>query len=335
VSTTSQETLETLHLPARDIPFPTWLSPEAQAALRMDMSPYVVTDFPAPDDAEGWRAFGAARDAAIVESAAETFAPGSQAPAALTTIEELDVEGVRVFVSTPADWREDDPRVLYNIHGGGWFMGGGDALKVESRQTAATHGVRTWSVDYRMPPDHPYPTPLDDCVTVYGALTKAHDPADVILIGGSAGGLLCLTTLLRARDEGLPLAAAVAVIHPSTDLLFAGDSVTTNLGLDNILTAVEPMALLYAGDHDRSHPHVSPVYGDFSRGFPPTLITCGERDLLFSSAVRLHRKLRASDVPAELHVLECGGHGGFLGLAPEDHEMQREVNGFVARHWRR
>jgi len=58
-----------------------------------------------------------------------------------------------------------------------------------------------WAVDYRMPPDHPYPTPLDDCLAAYRALLKERSPADVIVGGSSAGGNLAAALIVRARDE--------------------------------------------------------------------------------------------------------------------------------------
>ena len=65
--------------------------------------------------------------------------------------------------------------------------------------------------------------------------------------------------------------------------------------------------------------------------FPPTLIQAGTRDLFLSNAVRMHRKLRAANVDAELHVWEAMPHGGFGG-APEDIEIAIEVRKFLARY---
>ena len=85
--------------------------------------------------------------------------------------------------------------------------------------------------------------------------------------------------------------------------------------------------------HDLSHPYVSPLFGDFTKGFPPTLLASGTRDIYLSNTVRMHRALRAADVPAELHVFEAAPHGGFYGLAPEDQELTREVRRFMHAHW--
>ena len=55
--------------------------------------------------------------------------------------------------------------------------------------------------------------------------------------------------------------------------------------------------------------------------------------MLLSDTVRLHRALRVAGVPADLHVTEAAGHGGFFGMAPEDEEIMREIRRFVDRHW--
>ena len=74
--------------------------------------------------------------------------------------------------------------------------------------------MHTWGVDYRMPPDHPYPTPLDDCIAVYRALLEERPPEKIVVGGGSAGGNLVAAMLLRARDEGLPDAGRARAVHP-------------------------------------------------------------------------------------------------------------------------
>ncbi len=184
-----------------------------------------------------------------------------------------------------------------------------------------------------MPPDHPYPTPLDDCVAAYQALLHEHRPEEIIVLGTSSGGNLAAATILRARDLGLPMPAAAVLLTPEVDLTESGDTFHTNAGVDTMLRGGSPRPLLYARDHDLSHPYVSPLFGDFTTGFPPTLLASGTRDIYLSNTVRMHRALRAADVPAELHVFEAAPHGGFYGLAPEDQELTREVRRFMHAHW--
>ena len=68
------------------------------------------------------------------------------------------------------------------------------------------------------------------------------------------------------------------------------------------------------------------------RGFPPTLIQSGTRDLFLSNAVRMHRALRAAGVEAELHVWEAMPHGDFGGFTPEDNELWAELRRFLGLH---
>jgi monoterpene epsilon-lactone hydrolase len=315
-----------LHLPARDIPVPTSVSPEAQAILAMP--PMEQPESPPAHDLDGWREFVATRDEAI-----KAMMAGRTAGAPVTT-EELDIDGVRVYEIVPVDLADDDRRVYLDIHGGAFVFGGGELCRAMGVGAAVRVGARVLAVDYRMPPDHPFPAGLDDCLTVYRSLLLQHSADQVIVGGVSAGGNLAAALTLRIRDEGLPLPAAVVLRTPAVDLSESGDSMETNLGLDPLLPRRETAALdLYRGSADVRDPYVSPVHGDFTKGFPPTILTTGTRDMLLSDTVRMHRALRAAGIPAALHVTEAGGHGGFFGMAPEDGAIEREVRDFVDAHW--
>ncbi|MBV8755577.1 MAG: alpha/beta hydrolase fold domain-containing protein, partial [Hyphomicrobiales bacterium] len=77
-------------------------------------------------------------------------------------------------------------------------------------------------------------------------------------------------------------------------------------------------AQLYAAGHDLKDPQLSPVYGDYA-GFPPSILTTGTRDLFLSNTVRVHRKMRAAGVEAELVVFEGQSHAQYAAdpWAPE------------------
>jgi epsilon-lactone hydrolase len=316
----------TLHMPARDIPIPSSVSAEAQAVLAMP--PMDAVEYPELGDVDGWRAMIAAYD--------ETVAAilGDRVATAAVKTEERDVGGVRVYDIAPVGTADDDERVYLDIHGGAFIHGAGDSCRSMGIGTATRVDARVWAVDYRMPPDHPFPAALDDCITVYRALLQQRGPEQIVVGGASAGGNLAAALTLRARDEGLPLPAAVVLLTPGVDLTGSGDSCQTNLGLDPLLTNNGmPAFLLYAAGHDLTSPYLSPLFGDFTKGFPPTILTTGTRDLLLSDTVRMHRALRAAGIPADLHVEEAAGHGGFFGTAPEDREILREIRQFVDAHW--
>jgi epsilon-lactone hydrolase len=286
-------------------------------------------DLPALDDVEGWRAYVAETDdfvRSMVGDATEGFAG---------TVEQRDLGPCPLYVVAPEGVPDDDRRVFFDIHGGAWVLGGGELCQRTTIASATAVRARTWSVDYRMPPDHPYPTPLDDCLTAYRMLLEERDASEIIVGGASAGGNLAAALILRARDEGLPLPAAAIFNTGAFDLTGSGDSWVTNDGLDNVLSGpVEPCTELYAGGHDRREPYISPLFGDLA-GFPPAIFLTGTRDRLLSDNVRMHRALRAVGIDAELHVWEAAGHGGFLGLAPEDQERFREMRRFAELYWSR
>jgi monoterpene epsilon-lactone hydrolase len=313
-----------LQVPAREIPAPGHLSQIAQTMLAMPRR-FNMT-YPSLDDHQGWKQLIAATDAMI----AQGFA--AMRPPFPGEVREVSEGAARGYDIIPEGHDPADRRVFMDIHGGALIMAGGELCKVMCANTATKLGVRVLAPDYRMPPDHPYPAALDDCMAFYRMLLRDRDPGEVIVGGASAGSNLAAAMILRARDEGLPLPAAAVLISPEVDLTEGGDSFQTNAGIDTMGSLME-VNLLYAAGHPLDDPYLSPLFGDFAKGFPPTLVTAGTRDLFLSNAVRLHRKLRASRVPAELHILEAAPHGGFGDMSPEEAELDVDIRLFCERHW--
>ena len=309
-------------------PVPTSVSPEAQAWL--SKAPFPDVPVPTrPDDIGGWQHYVAEVDRQIDEALC------AQMPTDLP-IERIDtdIDGVRTYVLRPHNVPDGPEAGIYlDIHGGALLALGGELCARMSTGGALGRNLVTWSVDYRMPPLHPYPAALDDCLTVYRRALRERAPEDIIVGGGSAGGNLAAALLLRAKDEGLPMPAALVLFTPEVDLTESGDSFVTNDGIDNVLGSLMDINRLYANGHDLAHSYLSPLFGDLT-GFPPTILVTGTRDLFLSNTVRFHRKLRDVGVEADLHVWEAMPHGGFGGTAPEDIEVGMELSRFVERHRR-
>jgi epsilon-lactone hydrolase len=316
-------------LESRWAPFPASVSPEARAAMARMVGPdgaplNALAPEPAIDDHEGWRAYKAA-----VAPHITSYYPDLTAEA---PVESLQLEGVLVHVATPPGAVEG--RVYLEIHGGALVHGDGEPCRRGASLSALRHGVRCYAVDYRMPPEHPYPAALDDCLAVYRALLQRYPPGGIAVGGGSAGANLAAALALRARDEGLPPPAALVLQTPEVDLTESGDSFQVNQHHDVVLP--RPLMAtnrLYAAGADLAHPYLSPLFGDFSKGFPPTFLQAGTRDLFLSNAVRMHRALRRAGMESELLICEGMPHGGFGG-APEDLEMVEEIRRFVAARWK-
>lgn len=313
-----------LHVPARVIPVPRHLSAEAQAILATPL-PADLTAYPALNDTEGWRRHISNGDRNIVQMVAH------RAEGVAADVRELREGQAIAYDIRPRGLAADDRRVFLDIHGGALIMGGGQVCRTMGLALAGKIGARVVSVDYRMPPDHPYPAGLDDCLAFYRALLRDHDPAQIIVGGLSAGGSLVGGMVLRARDEGLPLPAAAVMLSPEVDLTESGDSFRTNAGIDAMGSLMQAN-LLYAGGADLADPYLSPLFGDFTKGFPPTFLCAGTRDLFLSNTVRLHRALRQAGVAADLHLLEGATHAA-MGSFPEVAEIDREMREFCEKWW--
>lgn len=318
--------LTPVRIVARDIAPPATISMQAQQALS-EGAALPRPNWPSATDVTAWRKAIAASDAMWAEFAKPILAT-SQA-----SVETRTIAGVTCYECTPSDGVPDDGIIYLYIHGGAFVFGGGLFAKAHGARSAGALGVVTVSVDYRMPPDHPFPAAPEDCIAVYQALLETLDPARIIIGGSSAGGNLAAAATLMIRDRGLPLPAGVILLTPEVDLTEAGDSFRTNADLDVVLKRGLPEAnALYAGGHDLRDPYLSPLFADFTRGYPPTLVQTGTRDLFLSNSALIHRKLRDAGVDAELHVWEAMPHGGFgRGEAPENDEIHAELRRFIAR----
>jgi acetyl esterase/lipase len=313
-----------VRLPARDIPLPAGVSDAAREALVLAQARPAPSGYPPLEDKAAWRAVVAAADANRMAMYGD-IERHLQADAV-----EHPLGGVPAWHATPRGEGLADPRqVLLDIHGGALiFFGGSDAVRLNAKFMARRTGRAAYSVDYRMPPDHPYPAALDDVVAAYRALLEIRRPEEIVVSGISAGGNLAAALLLRSRDEGLPMPAGVILLTPEVDLTESGDTFQTLMGLD-ILPLLIEVNRLYADGCDLAHPYLSPLFGDVS-AFPPAFLQTGTRDLFLSNTVRLHRRLRAAGRRAELHVWEGMTHGGFGGLTPEDLEVNAEMRAFIA-----
>jgi acetyl esterase/lipase len=316
---------------ARVVPFPQSVSAEARAALTRGVGADGVPHnarhvLPPPDDPDAWRRLKAAVDAQYATAIAGAAAAVAGAPPA-AAVETLTLGSATLHLATPAVPRASDCAYL-DLHGGAFVFGGGDACRAGARAQADQFGVPCYGVDYRTPPDYPYPAALDDAVAAYRAVLEHTAPDRVVVGGQSAGGGLAAALLLRARDAGLPMPAGLVLLSPEVDLTESGDSFAVNRIVDVVLPA--PLMLanrLYAAGADLGDPYLSPLFGDLA-GLPPACVQSGTRDLFLSNAARMHRTLRRAGVAAELHVFEAMPHGGFGG-APEDLEAAAETTRFV------
>ena len=138
------------------------------------------------------------------------------------------------------------------------------------------------------------------------------------------------------RDTGLGLPAAVVLWSPWADITETGDTYHSLRLVDPAYLYdrhLEAAADAYAAPGDQTHPYVSPVYGDFTSGFPPTLIQGGTREIFLSNFVRLYQALDTSGVPVKLDLYEGMPHvfQAVPGL-PESKLALVKVDAFLEQH---
>jgi acetyl esterase/lipase len=328
----SPDELTPRQVPQRTIPVPTTVSPQLQRSISAAaLLPHDVL-MRTPQTREQWLGMQSANNAL---SMARQEAVHKRFPA---KVSELEVGGVltREVIPTGLDPAKSG-RVLIHLHGGAYVINGGEAGLSEALLGAAHAKTRVLSVDYRMPPDHPFPAAVDDAVAVYRALIRSREPGAVGVFGTSAGGGLALAMGLKLKALGLPMPGAFAPSTPWADLAGESDSYRTNAHIDGVLPyyegVLEACAKVYAGRTSLHDALVSPVHGDFA-GFPPSILTTGTRDILLSDTVRVYRAMRAAGVDARLEVYEAMSHAEFNSAfeAPESAQVFGAIAAFFDKN---
>ena len=247
--------------------------------------------------------------------------------------EEVDAGGV------PATWHgepglSDRGTILY-LHGGAWCLHlPGTYRRLAARLSAHT-GLRVLLPDYRLAPEHPFPAAVDDCLAAYRWLVD-HGYADrpLAIAGDSAGGSLSLVTMMRARDASLPLPTCAALLSPSTDLTMSGPSIEYNERADPMFSkpAVTLLPGLYCPGLERSHPWLSPLFGQW-QGLPPLLFHAGSTEMLLDDSVRAHDRALAAGVDSRIKVWPGLPHvAPLFTIMPEAHRALAEMADFIAEH---
>jgi acetyl esterase/lipase len=230
--------------------------------------------------------------------------------------------------------------VLY-LHGGGMIFGlehVGDLYDIAVRDYVAITGVPILVVDYRVAPEYPHPTPVEDC---YSALLWLVDNAAALgvetgrlaVMGDSAGGGLAAGVCLMARDRGGPAIAQQLLIYPMLDdrtstpdpqllpfLTWTYDDNVTGWG-----------ALL--GDSagtDAVSPYAAPARANDLTGLPDAYIDVGDLDIFRDEDITYARRLVDAGVATELH-LHPGCPHAFEALASGADVSQRAVADRVRR----
>ena len=232
---------------------------------------------------------------------------GREARAALT-VEDVELHGVRAERYCPNT--SVSGTILY-LHGGGFVAGGVGTERRPAAARAMASNCDTYSIDYRLAPEHPYPAALDDDDRrLPGGARTRRGPGDdgrLRRIGGRLPG----PELVAEDPRPRPSAPAGAVLlWPYADFTFSGETILTNADID--MLPVRDLAHVwgpaYVGRADPADPLVSPALADLT-GLPPLLIIAGGAESLLSCAERIASNARRVGVEARLTVYPEKVHG--------------------------
>ena len=229
----------------------------------------------------------------------------------------------------------DESRLLIYLHGGGYSIGSLDSHRDLIARMCEESGALTLGVDYRLAPEHRFPAQLEDSMAVYRwVLDQGFDPARITLAGESAGGGLTISTLVKIRDERMPLPAAAVCISPWVDLEGMGGTMRTNAPFDYVgYRVIRSFARRFVRHEDLRHPYAAPLYADLS-GLPPLLIQAGGAETLLDDSVRLAERARRAGVDVSLEVATDMIHAWHL-FAPAFEQPRnaiRRAGSFIREH---
>lgn len=227
------------------------------------------------------------------------------------SIKDTLIGGVPVIDIKPEGWVGNGKVLIYS-HGGAYVLFSARSSLMGSVPVAHRLGIRVISVDYTNPPVAKSSEILNQIISVVQALLESgYDLSDIGMYGDSAGGALTAGSVLKMRDQGMGMPGALVLISPWADITNTGDTYETLKTADPILNyknALGPASLAYAAEKDHRTPYVSPVYADFSQGFPPTLIQGGTKEIFMSNFIRLYQEMDQAGIEVKLDLYEGMWH---------------------------
>jgi epsilon-lactone hydrolase len=257
------------------------------------------------------------------------------------TFAPVDAGGVRAEWVIPPD--SDPARRIVYTHGGGWVGGSPDGYRAVTGTLARLSRAATLVVDYRLAPEHRFPSGLKDCVNAFrwaalhgpdgGRAHSGNASTHLSLVGDSAGGNLAAATCLElvAGSERIP--DRLVLIAGTLD----NQSPADRVGIDDQIVTAESLAAgtaVYLGPNGNPSDHlVSPVNGPrhLLAKFPPTLLQASSIETLVYDSRKFAACLEDVGVRTNLSIWPELPHvwHAFLGLFPEATEALREIADFV------
>ena len=236
------------------------------------------------------------------------------------TYEEVDAGGRPALWCIPLGAATD--RVILYTHGGGFVSNTMHSHRKLAGHLAKAAGVRSLVIDYRLAPEHPFPAQLDDAVAAYHwLLDQGIEAAHIATAGDSAGGNLATSVVLKLRDDGVALPAAIVALSPWYDMECDGPTLDSNADTDALVQrpVVQNMATMFLGESgSRTDPLANPLHAD-ATGLPPIYLTAGTHETLQDNAERFADIAKNANVDVTLELADGMQHVHpfMAGRAPE------------------
>ena len=259
---------------------------------------------------------------------------------------------VRIFFPNEKSFQESndktsdsrDKKLLLFVHGGGWVTESIDNYERICARLADATGQYVAAVEYRLAPEHPFPTGFMDCYAVAKAIYTNRfilnvNPQRITLIGDSAGGNLAAAVSLKARDDGIFKPQRQILIYPAVNNDYSETSrfqSVKDCGSDYLLTAGKMRDYIdfyVAREEDKKNKYFAPLMETDYRNQPDTLILTAEFDPLRDEGEEYGKRLKEAGNYVEVHRIKDALHGYFaLGIryfhVQESFEL---INQFLSR----
>lgn len=247
--------------------------------------------------------------------------------------QDVNCNGVAAQWLTPSTCRPE--RVVLYIHGGAFVAYTPDVYGAMVASWCLPLKARALMVNYRLAPEHPHPTALEECLAAYQwLLEQGVNAKDIVIAGDSAGGNLALATLQHISARQQPMPSCAALLSPFLDFTLSGASALNNAQRDPIFTPAFAIGIrgFYAPGERHSHPAVSPLFGEFA-GLPPLLFQVGSTEMLLDDSVRAAAKADAAGIPVRVEIWERLPHVfQIIPALPQTQAAAKNICHFINEH---
>lgn len=240
--------------------------------------------------------------------------------------------------SYKAEWvippEEDPEKVIFYTHGGGYGMGDLISSRALIAPIAKKTGIRVFSFEYRLAPEHPFPAAFDDAKKAYEyVLGQGYSPGNIIAFGESAGGGLAVSNILRLIAEGKEAPKCLVTISPWSDLTATGQTYFLNEDKDPLLRGkyLKRLADSYVGDDSPLNPYISPAFASYDDRFPPTLIQAGSDEVLLDDSKLLYNAMKDGGVDVDIEIYPKMWHVFHIWQIEESDKAITAIDEFIKR----